>query len=62
MMKRKRKKVRIMDLIAKRKLAAGIGAESPECVGTRGDGLVADSPISPQARAAKMKVSIGFFL
>lgn len=60
-MKRKRRKSGILNLIERMKLAAGIVAESPECVGERVDGLVADSPAARFAMAAQMKCSIGFF-
>ena len=60
-MKRKMKKVEIMDLIEKMRLAAGIGAKSPECVGKRIDGLVAESPVERLATAALMNYSLRFF-
>jgi hypothetical protein len=53
-MKRKRRKAGILDLIEKMKLPAGIGAESPECAGMCGDGLVADSPMARLATAAQI--------
>ncbi len=56
-MKKKNRKSEIMNLKSTMKLAAGIGAESPECVGTCADGLVADSPVARLATAALKQVA-----
>jgi hypothetical protein len=48
----KKGKSKIRNLQSKMIAAVGIGAESPECVGTSADGLVADSPVARLATAA----------
>jgi hypothetical protein len=60
-MKRKRRKSGVLRIIEKMKLAAGIGVESPECVGTHADGLGADSPMARLAAAAQMKATFRVF-